>query len=327
MSTIRKFRGRDAEMLITASTIVQAAIAHKAFLISKRTSWADPFFSDFDTRINTAISTYLGVDNALALRTQTIALSTLIKPAYQNLADVKVQLGQDFKSDKPRLTELLTTLGYTTFWKTVTTHDQESLIQLLYRFRTNLTTTIRTEIVAKGIMDSVLTELVDAADELTAANVTQETIKQSRKVQTQAAATEFNAIYDQAVAIATLSRRIFKGNTAIQDQFSMAKILKNLQGSNLTTLFEAEVQVNPDTPFILSTVRITARSVVYLYTTSTLVYACRNPLGCTSQIEAYLLTPEVQAVLHKTDLVGQGKNLVLTTLTPGWATVKVRIQG
>lgn len=187
-----------------------------------------------------------------------------------------------------------------------------------------LTATIRTEIVAKGISSTVLTNLSDLAEELLAANVSQESIKQSRKVRTEADNMELNEIYNQVISIGTISRRFFKDNPAVQDQFSFAKILKNLRSGNLTTKFEEEILVSKDTPFILDNVRITYR---YLYTTSTLVYVCRNPEGCTSQIESYLLTPEVQAEIRKADLVGEGRYLVFTNLTPGIATVKVRIMG
>lgn len=328
MSIKRNYKGKDAEMLIAASSICSAAISHQTFLATKRANWADPFFTNFETEINTAVSTYLGVDNALALRTQTAALNNIMGPAYSNLGDVRIQLVEDYKSNKPRLNELLTTLGYNTHWKSAQAKDQEALIQLLYQFKTNLTTTIRTEIVAKGIADATLTQILDAADDLMAANVSQETIKQSRKAVTDAGITEFNKIYDKAISIARISRRFFKDSTAIQDQFSYAKILKNLQGGALTTLYNQEVQISPDTPFIIDTVRITTKSVITLFTVSNLVYVCRNETGCYgSGIDTYHLTPEVEATLTKADLVGDGKYLVLSSLSLGFATVMVKIQG
>lgn len=324
----RKYSGTDVEMLTTVSTVLQAAIQHKPFLISKRASWADPFFSDFETRIDAAVVTYLGFDNARALRTQTAALQALVKPVYDNLAFVKIQIEEDFKGDTSRLNEILNTLGYKTIWKSDGGADQEALIQMLYRFSTNLTSDIRTQLVAKGIADSTLTEITDAAEELRNANVSQESIKQSRKGQTATAVTELNAIYDMGVSIGRISRKIFKDNPAVADQFSLAKILRNLRSGNLTTRFEGEIQVNSDSPYVFKDFRITARSVVTLYTTSNLVYVCRNPEGCYgSAFEAYLLTPEVESILRKADLTGEGKNLVITTLTPGFATVRVKIQG
>ena len=43
----RKYKTKDIEMLTATATIIENAIANKAFLQSKRTTWADPFFFFF----------------------------------------------------------------------------------------------------------------------------------------------------------------------------------------------------------------------------------------------------------------------------------------
>lgn len=327
MTVKRKYRGTTAEMLISLSSLTEAAISHKATLIAKRSTWADPFFGDHNTRIEAAINTYLGVDSAKTLRNQTSTLKTLVGPAYTNLGDVKVQLEQDFKDNPDRLNELKTTLGYNAHWSTQTRTDQEILIQLLYQFKQNLTPAIRTELEAKGISGPSLTAITDAASDLMAANITQESLKQARKELTEAAVIALNKLYDDTIAIATISHRFFQ-SSVIKDQFSYSKILKNLQGGSLSTLFEGDVIVSPDQPFILDTPRITAKTVITAYTTSNLVYACRNETGCVSSgIDSYHITPEVPNTITKIDLVGDGSKLVLTNLTPGFATVSLKIQG
>jgi hypothetical protein len=327
MPVTRNYTGKDAEMLISISSITQAAIANKAVIIAKRSSWADPYFADHEADINAAISTYLGVDSALTLRTQTTALRVLMNPAKVNLTDVKIQIEQDFKSDKPRMAELLNTLGYKTHWSGTSRSDQESLIQLLYQFKTNLTPAIRTELETKGIDGPTLTAITSAADGLMAANISQETIKQSRKAVTEAAVTVFNNLYDKTISISTISKRFFKDSPAIMDQFSYSKILKNLRGGGLTTRFDGDVVVSPDTPYILDSPKITNSSVITLLTTSNLVYACRNAEGCVSSgIDSYHINPDVENTIRKVDLVGFGNQLVLTNLTPGFATVHVKVQ-
>ena len=46
----RKYKTKDVEMLTATATIIENAIANKAFLQSKRTTWADPFFRQTQKR-------------------------------------------------------------------------------------------------------------------------------------------------------------------------------------------------------------------------------------------------------------------------------------
>jgi hypothetical protein len=176
-------------------------------------------------------------------------------------------------------------------------------------------------------LGDTLTAITAASNDLMAANITQESLKQARKELTEAAVIALNKLYDDTIAIATISRRFFQ-SSVIKDQFSYSKILKNLQGGSLSTLFEGDVIVSPDQPFILDSPRITAKTVFTAYTISNLVYVCRNETGCVSSgIDSFHLQPEVQNTFTKKELVGTGNKLVLTTLTPGFATVSLKIQG
>ena len=327
MERKRKYNGKDAEMLIVASTITEAAKNNLAALVAKRANWADPFFPNHATRINNAINNILGVDSALSLRTQTAAVNAIVGPAMQNLTDVKIMIEQDFKSNKPRLNEILTTLGFNAHWASATSADQEGLMELLLQFKTNLTPALRTELEAKGISGTLLTAITDAAQDLIDANITQETLKQSRKAITETALTELNEIYDETISIGIISQRIFKDSPALKDQFNYSKILKNLRGGGLTTLLNAEIVVGPDYPYIVESPRITASTVITATTVSNLVYACRNEEGCVSSgMDAYHLTPEVPNTIRKSDLIGFGNKLVFTNLSPGFATVTLKIQ-
>jgi len=47
MATItRNYSTKDVDMLLAIDTIIDSAIANKAFLQSKRSTWADPYFDD-----------------------------------------------------------------------------------------------------------------------------------------------------------------------------------------------------------------------------------------------------------------------------------------
>jgi len=227
-TTTRSYTVKDVDMLVSSSTIVESAIANKTVLQANRSNWTDAFFDDLKLKINNATQTYLGVDSAKELRGSTQALLGIQKQSTKDLALCKVQVEEDFKTDKPRRTEILKQLGFTDFLKKVQSGDQEALIQLLFQFKMNLTKTLRDEIVAKGTARATLDTLVTYADNLIAANVTQEGFKSSRKTVTAAGVKEFNDIHSQVMAICRIAAKFFRDEPAVKDQFSFSKVSKAL---------------------------------------------------------------------------------------------------
>lgn len=224
MKPVRNYKAKDVEMLITAATITESAIAHKEFLQSKRAAWNDPFFEEFAIRIDSVIEEFLGRDNAKDLRKATNEVLAIQTPALVDLAEFKVQVDADFNSEPLLKKEILTTLGYTSFYADAKKKDQESTIDLLYQFKKNLTPDLRATITNKGTDAALLDKIVSYADQLKNKNVSQEGKKSARKELTEEAITNFNAIYEQASNIAKISTKFFKGNPTIQEQFSFSKV-------------------------------------------------------------------------------------------------------
>lgn len=224
----RAYTVKDVDLLVSASTIVESAINNKSFLQTKRSNWADPFFDDLKLRIDAATQTFLGVDSAKELRGATQALLTIQKQATKDLALCKVQIEEDFKIDKTRRAEILKQLGFTDFLKKVQLGDQEGLIQLLYQFKTNLTPSLKEEIVAKGMAKATLDAIIGYADNLKMANVSQESLKGLRKTITAAGIKEFNEIYSQVMSICKIASKFYLDNPPVKEQFSFAKVSKTL---------------------------------------------------------------------------------------------------
>ena len=233
--TKRNYTGKDVDMLTVCATIVENAIANREFLVSKRKNWADPFFADLKTRIDNAFSKYLGIDSASDQRKATQTVTQIQTVALEDLAELKIQIEEDFKSDKVRRDEILKTLGYTDYHKQAQSKDQEALVQLLYRFKANLTAELKSEITAKGTDEATLDRISSYADQMASANITQETLKGSSKLITEEAVTEFNAIYDEVISVAKIARNFYKGDPAKQDEFSFNKIRKKLNAPARST--------------------------------------------------------------------------------------------
>lgn len=227
MQTQRKYNVKDVDMLITASTILETAIAHKAFLQQNRSTWADPFFDNLKQRIDTAMQVNLGSDNAKTLRLASQAVYAIQKKAITDLALVKVQITEDFRKDPQRRTEILKQLGFTANLQKARTKDQEALITLLYMFKENLPG-LRTEIESRGTDKNLLQAIVDHADTLKNSNVSQETFKGSKRTITADSINEFNDIYEAVISISRIATKFFGDKPHMKDQFSFSKVSKAL---------------------------------------------------------------------------------------------------
>ena len=231
MKPVRNYKAKDVEMLLSASTITESAIAHKVFLQSKRSTWKDPFFEDFKEEIDKVIQDHLGQDNAKELRNATQIVLAIQSTALFNLAELKVQIEEDFKNDPIQKTEILNTLGFTTFHSKTKNKDQEALIDLLYQFKTNLTPELQSTITEKGTAPELLDKIVSHADELKNKNITQEGKKGTRKELTDEGILALNNIYDKVITIAKISAKFFKEQPAVQEQFTFAKVKNNLNNT------------------------------------------------------------------------------------------------
>jgi len=225
----RKYPNKDVDMLLASSAIIESAILNKSFLQLKRPSWADPFFEDRKEEIDQVINTRLGIDSAKLLRLATQQVYQLQNSGTTLLSEAKVQIEEDFKSDKPRRDELLTMLGFRSYYTAATKNgDQEALINLFYQFKTNLAPEVKQEIVNKGISEVLLNSIIDHADKLKNSDVFQELTKAVKKTQTAETIAVFNDIYDKSISIAKIARKFYNNDKARMDMFSYTKITKTI---------------------------------------------------------------------------------------------------
>jgi hypothetical protein len=229
----RIYKTKDVDMLVTAGAILESAITNREFLETKRSTWGGTFFNDLKINLDTVIQTYLGMDNAQQLRRCTQALLAVQKVAMTDLAFVKVQIDEDFKDDKLRREELLKSLGFTSYLKDVQAKDQEALINLLFQFKTNATPEIQAELITKGTVHSLITNIISYADTLHSADVTQENFKGTKKAITAEGVTEFNKIYSSVISICKIASKIYKDDAPMKGQFSFHKVSKAINAESV----------------------------------------------------------------------------------------------
>ena len=230
----RKYSIKDVDFVITADTIIDSAIANQPFLETKRANWTMPFLQDIKNQIDKATQDHLGVDNAKQLRQASQEVYTIVAVAMNELAEVKVQIQEDFKDTPAQRTEILNTLGFTTYAFDASKGDQEALINLLFQFKKNLTQQLNDEIVAKGTSQTTIDTVISRADALKQADVFQEGKKGTRKELTNEALTAFNDIYNKIITIAKISNKFYKDNPPLKEQFSFSKVKSNLNKNTST---------------------------------------------------------------------------------------------
>lgn len=224
----RKYKVKDVDMVLAISTIVENAKLNQPFLQTKRSTFTMEYFNQLQTEIDAMIQQFLGADNAKQLRDSTALLYASQAVALKLASEMKLQIELDFEASK---TEMLNNLGFTAFWPRAVKKDQEALINLLYRFKTNMTPALKATMVANGTIEADIDALLDKADELQVSNTTQETNKANRPLNTKAEVDAYNIIYNKVMAVTRLANRFYKGDETHQKLFSFSKISKTINAS------------------------------------------------------------------------------------------------
>ena len=228
MAKNRNYNCKDVDMLMASKTIAETFKTNISELATTRTDWTEQYATDLILRIDNAIHTHLGIDVKKDLRSATTALVSLQFPARRDISYFKTQIDDDFKKNAPRRDEILKSLGFTKYLRGVQSGNQESLIQFLYTFKTNINPALRDEITAKGLNPMLIDNITAYADTFAQANVAQESEKGSTKEISQEVANIFNAIYDEIIGICKKASNYYRYEPVKKEQFTFAKALSNL---------------------------------------------------------------------------------------------------
>jgi hypothetical protein len=228
MGKNRNYSCKDVDMLMAAKTVAENFKANIAELATVRTDWTEAYATSLSTRVDSAVETYLGIDSKKELRNATTQLAAIMHPAMRNLSFFKTQIDDDFKSDSSVGTEILRILGFAKHLRSVQKGNQESLSQLLYAFKLNMTTELRTTITAKGLSPTLIDTIIGYADVFSQANVSQESLKATTREITQEALDAFNSIYDEVIGICKKASSYYQYEPLKKEQFTFGKVLTRM---------------------------------------------------------------------------------------------------
>ena len=227
-TTVRNYGYKNVDMLMTAKTVVESFKANLTELTTVRTDWTAAYATELSARIDAAIDGYLGTDSKRQLREATTQLTAIQQPAQRDLSFFKTQVEDDFKKEKSTSNEILNTLGFTKNLRGVQRGKQDSLAQLLYTFKLNMTPALRTTITSRGLNPILIDTIIGYANIFAEANVNQESLKGFSMEVTQEMQNVFNGIYDEIIGICKKASVYYQYDHIKKDMFTFSKVLKRM---------------------------------------------------------------------------------------------------
>lgn len=231
MALNRNYNFKDVDMLLAAKTITESFKANLGELSVIRTNWNSEYANQLAGKIDDAIENQLGIDKKKELRSATSKLSAIQMPALRDVSFLKTQFEVDFSNDKTKLKEILKQLGFNDYLKQAQKKDQEALIQLLFKIKSNLTDSLRTEIISKGLSSELLDRIIGYAVQLKDANVSQETLKEGTKETSGEIAKIFNGIYDEVIGICKIATNYYAYDELKKELFTFSKVVSNMNAA------------------------------------------------------------------------------------------------
>jgi hypothetical protein len=231
MKPNRKYNFKDVDMLLASKTIVQGLRDNLADLSAVRSTWTEDYVTQLGAKIDDAIENFLGLDKKKELREATIQLNAIQTPAKRDLSFFKTQLEVDFNGDVVKKEKVLKELGFNKKLRSVQNGNQEALIQLLYSFKKGMTDALKTEMAEKGINPALIERIIEYSDQLIAAEVSQETLKETSKVVSGEAVNILNGIYDELVGICKIASRFYQQDPLKKKQFTFTKLVSNMNAA------------------------------------------------------------------------------------------------
>lgn len=228
MAQNRKYSYKDVDMLLTSKTIAGNFKSNISELSGVRNDWTEDYATNLVSRIGQTIETYLGIDAKKDLRDATSGLSAIQVSAKRDLSFFKTQIDDDFKAEPTTRDEILNTLGFTKHLRGVQKGNQESLVQLLYSFKKNMTDSIRNQVTEKGLSETLIGKITSYAIAFMEANSSQESLKLSTKEITKEVVDVFNGIYDEIIGICKKVSNYYQFDTVKKEQFTFSKVIGNL---------------------------------------------------------------------------------------------------
>jgi hypothetical protein len=222
----QKFNFKPLPVLVAALAVADHFEAEKQVFIGEKPLWNDPFIATFREAVSRVMNEFYGINTKEELQKQTRLVNELAGKVHDDLEMVKTQIERGFRATPERGEWVLAKLGFNEYWSKASNSNQSMLIGLLLAFRNNLDQALLAELEQHEVNSARLDKLLSYADTLNQANITQESLKGSTKLDTEKAVLALNDIYDRAMDICAIGRQLFKNDKLKKELFVFGKLVK-----------------------------------------------------------------------------------------------------
>jgi hypothetical protein len=214
-------------MLIAALTVADHFEQEKETFVNEMPAWSDPFIADFRATVELILTEYFGSSSREELQEQTNLVNELTEKAKDDLEMVKTQIERGFRNDLKEQQSIIQQLGFRAYWSKASRNNQSEMIGLLLTFSSHLDEAMRTKLEQHQVNPGRLTNIMGYADTLNQANITQESLKGSSKLDTKESISALNDAYAQAMDICAIGKSLFKHEPVKRELFVFSKLVKS----------------------------------------------------------------------------------------------------
>lgn len=244
----RKYSAKDEVMLIVLAVILKNSTTNLAELTLKNPNWTAAFIAALQLRVDDAFKNILGLDPKGNQRDATDIVQAMQLKVLPLLSSFSLFLRPAFKDNNIRRNEILTKLGFSSFYAKAEKKNIPALIELLFQFSSSMTPALKTEIIAsKDISAADIDAIIAFTQTLKNSNINQKTFQTTSKTITSANVEVLNQLYEDVVTYYSVlvSDYFKKKKSATVDSFRFGKIKKEV--NNLTKKVDTPPLPTPPT--------------------------------------------------------------------------------
>lgn len=223
---IHKFNCIPLHMLFAALSVADHFETEKASFIAENPQWNDPFISNFRDEVNRVLQENYGINTHESVQKQTRLLNNMGDQAMADLRMIKTQIERGFRAVEGKTDAILDKLGFTMFWARAANSNMAMLSGLLLTFRNNLDAELEAELEQNGVNPSRIDNLLNLAGNLAQANVAQETMKGTAKIDTEKNMMILNDIYNRTMDICSIGQQLFRNDDLRKELFVFGRLVK-----------------------------------------------------------------------------------------------------
>jgi len=225
-----KYNYEHIDMLLAAGMIAQIFRKYVDDLSYIRTDWTRKYADSLNERIDKAMKNHLGVTYPADLRAANERIIEIRPTTRRDLAFIMREIKDNFSMEEADA--ILHYLGFDLYIDDVISHDQESLINLLFSFKSGMTRGLRRLITGQGTNPPLIDRIMEHAGIFQQANQIQRQLKKEWHQPPKSAHQELQTIFKEVMLICKIGAIFYQEEPDKRDFFVFAKVVHSINAGS-----------------------------------------------------------------------------------------------